>query len=73
MTINEAIKSSKQHNLNTLEILLLLEKILKKQKELILVNTNKNLTKHEENTLLHQINNIKSGTPIHYILEKKNS
>ncbi|AHH10352.1 peptide chain release factor N(5)-glutamine methyltransferase [Borrelia coriaceae] len=71
MTINEAIKSSKQHNLNTLEILLLLEKILKKQKELILVNTNKNLTKHEENTLLHQINNIKSGTPIHYILEKK--
>ncbi|AHH03160.1 HemK family methylase [Borrelia nietonii YOR] len=71
MTINEAIKSSKQHNLNTLEILLLLEKILKNRKELILANINKNLTKQEEYQLLHQINSIKSGTPINYILGTK--
>ncbi|AAX16713.1 peptide chain release factor N(5)-glutamine methyltransferase [Borrelia hermsii] len=71
MTINEAIKSSKQHNLNTLEILLLLEKILKNRKELILANTNKTLTKQEEHKLLSQIKNIKSGTPINYILGTK--
>ncbi|UCP01226.1 peptide chain release factor N(5)-glutamine methyltransferase [Borrelia hermsii] len=71
MTINEAIKSSKQHNLNTLEILLLLEKILKNRKELILANINKTLTKQEEHKLLSQIKNIKSGTPINYILGTK--
>ncbi|BCR21632.1 peptide chain release factor N(5)-glutamine methyltransferase [Borrelia sp. HM] len=68
MTINEAIKNSKKHNLNTLETLLLLEKILKTSKEIILANTNKKLTIQEENKLLCQINNIKSGTPIHHIL-----
>ncbi|AHH12211.1 HemK family methylase [Borrelia hermsii YBT] len=71
MTINEIIKSSKQHNLNTLEILLLLEKILKNRKELILANINKTLTKQEEHKLLSQIKNIKSGTPINYILGTK--
>ncbi|UPA11889.1 peptide chain release factor N(5)-glutamine methyltransferase [Borrelia venezuelensis] len=71
MTINEAIKNSKQHNLNTLEILLLLEKILKSRKELILANINKNLTKQEEHKLSCQINRIRSGTPINYILKTK--
>ncbi|AHH08158.1 peptide chain release factor N(5)-glutamine methyltransferase [Borrelia anserina] len=71
MTIKEAIKSSKKHNLKTLEILLLLEKILKSRKELILANINKNLTKQEEHKLLIQINNIKLGIPIHYITGKK--
>ncbi|QFP42116.1 peptide chain release factor N(5)-glutamine methyltransferase [Borrelia miyamotoi] len=68
MTINEAIKNAKKYNLNTLEILLLLEKILKNRKEIILANINKKLTKQEENKLLHQINKIKSGTLIHHIL-----
>ena len=47
MTINEAIKNSKQYSLNTLDTLLLLEKILKTRKELILANKNQNLTKKQ--------------------------
>ncbi len=71
MTIAETIRDSKQYNLSTLEILLLLEKILKTRKELILANTDKNLTKKAEYEFLNQINHIKSGTPLHYILESK--
>ena len=68
MTINEAIKNSKKQNLNILETLLLLEKILKTPKEIILANINKKLTMRKKHKLLCQINNIKSGTPIHHIL-----
>nr|WP_024654067.1 peptide chain release factor N(5)-glutamine methyltransferase [Borrelia persica] len=71
MTIQEAIKHSKQYNLNTIEILLLLEKILKIRKELILAKINHNLTKQEEDKLFSQINKIKSGTPINYIIGTK--
>ncbi|QMU98999.1 peptide chain release factor N(5)-glutamine methyltransferase [Borrelia sp. A-FGy1] len=71
MNINEAIKSSKQHNLHYLDALLLLEKILKIRKELILANKNQNLTKKEEHEFLSKINYIKSGIPIHYILKIK--
>ncbi|AYE36085.1 peptide chain release factor N(5)-glutamine methyltransferase [Borrelia turcica IST7] len=71
MTVNEAIKSSKQYNLHTLDVLLLLEKILKTRKELILANKNQNLTKKAEYKFLNQINNIKSGIPIHHILKIK--
>ncbi|WKC57771.1 peptide chain release factor N(5)-glutamine methyltransferase [Borrelia sp. P9F1] len=71
MTINEAIKSSRQYNVSTLEALLLLEKILKTRKEVILANKNQNLTKESEYKFLNQINNIKSGIPIHHILKIK--
>ena len=71
MTINEAIKDSKQYKISTLEALLLLEKILKTKKEFILANKDQNLTKEAEYKFLNQINNIKSGTPIHHILKIK--
>ncbi|UGQ15893.1 peptide chain release factor N(5)-glutamine methyltransferase [Borrelia sp. RT5S] len=71
MTINEAIKDSKQYKISTLEALLLLEKILKTKKEFILANKDQNLTKEAEYKFLNQINNIKSGTPIYHILKIK--
>ncbi|ACH94449.1 peptide chain release factor N(5)-glutamine methyltransferase [Borrelia recurrentis] len=71
MTIQEVIKNAKKYNLSTIEILLLLEKILNINKELIFANTNKNLTQQEEYKLFSQIKNIKSGIPIHYILGTK--
>ncbi|UGQ17003.1 peptide chain release factor N(5)-glutamine methyltransferase [Borrelia sp. RT1S] len=71
MTINKAIKDSKQYKISTLEALLLLEKILKTKKEFILANKDQNLTKEAEYKFLNQINNIKSGIPIHHILKIK--
>ncbi|UER67392.1 peptide chain release factor N(5)-glutamine methyltransferase [Borrelia sp. BU AG58] len=71
MTVDEAIKNSKRYNINTLEVLLLLEKILKTSKELILANKNQSLTKKAKHKFLNQINDVKSGIPIHYILKVK--
>ncbi|WKC90595.1 peptide chain release factor N(5)-glutamine methyltransferase [Borreliella carolinensis] len=71
MNINEVINYAKSKNLDTIETLLILELILKTRKELIIANIKKSLTKKEQKLFFDQIDKIKKGTPIHYILQKK--
>lgn len=71
MNVNEAINYAKSKNLDTIEALLILELILKTRKELIFANIKKSLTKREKKLLFDQIDRIGKGTPIHYILQKK--
>ncbi|QFI14337.1 peptide chain release factor N(5)-glutamine methyltransferase [Borrelia sp. CA_690] len=71
MNVNEAINYAKNKNLDTIEALLTLELILKTRKELIIANIRKNLTKREKKLFFDKIDKIGKGTPIHYILQKK--
>ncbi|WNY68423.1 peptide chain release factor N(5)-glutamine methyltransferase [Borreliella lusitaniae] len=71
MNVNEAINYAKNKNLDSIEALLILELILKTRKELIIANIKKSLTKREKKLFFNQIDKIKKGTPIHYILKKK--
>ncbi|AJA90028.1 SAM-dependent methyltransferase [Borreliella chilensis] len=71
MNINEVINYAKSKNLDTIESLLILELILKTKKELIIANIKKDLTKREKKLFFDQIDKIEKGTPIHYILQKK--
>ncbi len=71
MNVAEVINYAKSKNLDTIEALLILELILKTRKELIIANIKKSLTKREKKLFFDQIDKMEKGTPIHYILQKK--
>ncbi len=71
MTIKEALVLA-SNQIGHIESTILLEYILKVDRQYLIVNNNKSITKSQETKLKRAISKIKSGEPLQYITSKAN-